>query len=233
MPSVEAQPARSAATEREVTLVDTDIHPMMLERSLEERLAERWWRRYRDFGVRIAPPPAIYPRVRNSGYRVDAWPEGGFPGQRPRAAAPAAARRTRRGLRAAEPAPGSGLGSRRTGAGGSAVPRAQRLDPRGMARSRAAPAGLDLRAVRTSGPGRSRDRAVCGRPALRPRPATRRARSRRSATGGTGRSTRPLRTPACRWRSTPPASSSTAARAGPPSTWRSTSGTATSWARGS
>ena len=61
-------------------LVDTDIHPMMLERSLDERLSERWRQRYRDFGVRIAPPPAIYPRVRNSGYRVDAWPEGGFPG---------------------------------------------------------------------------------------------------------------------------------------------------------
>jgi len=80
MPSVAAQPARDAAVEREVTLVDTDIHPMMLEQSLQERLGERWWHRYRDFGVRIAPPPAIYPRVRNSGYRVDAWPEGGFPG---------------------------------------------------------------------------------------------------------------------------------------------------------
>jgi uncharacterized protein len=62
------------------TLVDTDIHPMMLEDSLAPRLSERWRRHYRDFGVRIAPPPAIYPRVRNSGYRVDSWPEGGFPG---------------------------------------------------------------------------------------------------------------------------------------------------------
>jgi predicted TIM-barrel fold metal-dependent hydrolase len=62
------------------TLVDTDIHPMMLGDALAPRLSERWRRRYRDFGVRIAPPPAIYPRVRNSGFRVDSWPEGGFPG---------------------------------------------------------------------------------------------------------------------------------------------------------
>jgi predicted TIM-barrel fold metal-dependent hydrolase len=80
MPSVQAQPAPSAADRRAVTLVDTDIHPMMLDPSLKQRLSTRWWRHYRDFGVRIAPPPAIYPRVRNSGYRVDAWPEGGFPG---------------------------------------------------------------------------------------------------------------------------------------------------------
>ena len=80
MPSTEVQSAPTEAAEPRVTLVDTDIHPMMLEGSLQERLGERWWRRYRDFGVRIAPPPAIYPRVRNSGYRVDAWPEGGFPG---------------------------------------------------------------------------------------------------------------------------------------------------------
>jgi uncharacterized protein len=80
MPSAQAQPAPATAGERRVTLVDTDIHPMMLEDALRPRLSERWWRRYRDFGVRIAPPPAVYPRVRNSGYRVDAWPDGGFPG---------------------------------------------------------------------------------------------------------------------------------------------------------
>jgi uncharacterized protein len=30
--------------------------------------------------VRITNPPQMYPRVRNQGYRVDSWPEGGFPG---------------------------------------------------------------------------------------------------------------------------------------------------------
>jgi predicted TIM-barrel fold metal-dependent hydrolase len=80
MPSVQTQPAPPVAGERQVTLVDTDIHPMMLDDSLRPRLSERWWRHYRDFGVRIAPPPAVYPRVRNSGYRVDSWPDGGFPG---------------------------------------------------------------------------------------------------------------------------------------------------------
>jgi predicted TIM-barrel fold metal-dependent hydrolase len=79
MPSVETRPA-PVAEERAVTLVDTDIHPMMLDDPLRERLSAGWWERYRDFGVRVAPPPAVYPRVRNSGYRVDAWPEGGFPG---------------------------------------------------------------------------------------------------------------------------------------------------------
>jgi uncharacterized protein len=61
-------------------VVDTDIHPMMLAAPLRERIPERWRRHYDDFGVRVVAPPAIYPRVRNSGYRVDAWPDGGFPG---------------------------------------------------------------------------------------------------------------------------------------------------------
>ena len=30
--------------------------------------------------MRVANPPQMYPRVRNQGYRVDSWPEGGFPG---------------------------------------------------------------------------------------------------------------------------------------------------------
>src|SRR5918999_2501233 len=80
MPSAQTQPAPVAATGARVTLVDTDIHPMMLGPALEARLSERWWRHYEDFGVRVAAPPAIYPRVRNAGYRTDAWPEGGFPG---------------------------------------------------------------------------------------------------------------------------------------------------------
>jgi uncharacterized protein len=80
MPSVQVQPTPIATDDGRVTLVDTDIHPMMLAPALEARLSEHWRRRYEDFGVRVAPPPAIYPRVRNSGYRVDAWPEGGFPG---------------------------------------------------------------------------------------------------------------------------------------------------------
>jgi predicted TIM-barrel fold metal-dependent hydrolase len=80
MPSAQVQPAGIATGDARVTLVDTDIHPMMLAPALESRLSESWWRRYEDFGVRVAPPPAIYPRVRNSGYRTDAWPEGGFPG---------------------------------------------------------------------------------------------------------------------------------------------------------
>jgi uncharacterized protein len=80
MPSTEVRTTPAETARRPVTLVDTDIHPTMLEPSIRERLGERQWRRYRDLGVRIPPPPAIYPRVRNSGFRADAWPEGGFPG---------------------------------------------------------------------------------------------------------------------------------------------------------
>jgi predicted TIM-barrel fold metal-dependent hydrolase len=69
-----------AGTERAVKLVDADIHPAPLPRNLAPRLDEPWRTRYERYGVRVANPPQMYPRVRNSGYRVDSWPDGGFPG---------------------------------------------------------------------------------------------------------------------------------------------------------
>jgi uncharacterized protein len=63
-----------------VKLVDADIHPAPLPRDLGPRLGARWRERYERYGVRVANPPQLYPRVRNTGYRVDSWPEGGFPG---------------------------------------------------------------------------------------------------------------------------------------------------------
>ena len=67
-------------TEREVKLVDTDVHPHALASHIEPRLNSRWREHFRRIGTRVTPAPAIYPRVRNAGFRVDAWPEGGFPG---------------------------------------------------------------------------------------------------------------------------------------------------------
>jgi uncharacterized protein len=65
---------------RGVTLVDADIHPAPLPSYVAQRLDEPWRTRFERYGVRVANPPMMYPRVRNAGYRLDAWPEGGFPG---------------------------------------------------------------------------------------------------------------------------------------------------------
>jgi predicted TIM-barrel fold metal-dependent hydrolase len=80
MPSTQPREATPAAGERAVKLVDTDLHPAPLPRDLTPRLDPRSRERYQRYGVRVANPPQLYPRVRNTGYRVDAWPEGGFPG---------------------------------------------------------------------------------------------------------------------------------------------------------
>ncbi|MHC1560036.1 amidohydrolase family protein [Actinomycetospora sp. C-140] len=62
------------------TLVDADIHPHALAPDVAARLAPAHRRRWEMFGSRVPGPPEIYPRVRNAGFRVDAWPDGGFPG---------------------------------------------------------------------------------------------------------------------------------------------------------
>jgi predicted TIM-barrel fold metal-dependent hydrolase len=80
MPETRPQERSGASAERSVKLVDADVHPAPLPRDLAPRLDEPWRSRYERYGVRVANPPQLYPRVRNSGYRVDSWPEGGFPG---------------------------------------------------------------------------------------------------------------------------------------------------------
>jgi uncharacterized protein len=78
-------PARDATTRRVAnTIVDSDIHPHAMPKDLLPRLSERHRRRWEMFGIRIPGPPEIYPRVRNSGFRLDAWPAGGgVPGSDP------------------------------------------------------------------------------------------------------------------------------------------------------
>jgi predicted TIM-barrel fold metal-dependent hydrolase len=61
-------------------LIDADVHPHALPSAIEPRLDERWRAHYGRLGTRVTPAPAIYPRVRNSGFRADSWPDGGFPG---------------------------------------------------------------------------------------------------------------------------------------------------------
>ncbi len=62
------------------TIVDTDIHPTCPVPELLPRLDTRSRRRWELFGSRVPSPPEVYPRVRNSGFRLDAWPDGAPPG---------------------------------------------------------------------------------------------------------------------------------------------------------
>ncbi|WP_337830131.1 amidohydrolase family protein [Pseudonocardia sp. TMWB2A] len=73
-------PAAPARRRTGFTIVDTDIHPACPPAELMPRLDPAARRRYELFGSRVPAPPDVYPRVRNSGYRLDAWPEGAFPG---------------------------------------------------------------------------------------------------------------------------------------------------------
>jgi uncharacterized protein len=71
---------RSAGPRTGYPIVDSDIHPHALPRDILPRLSAQHRRRFEMFGSRVPGPPEIYPRVRNSGFRLDSWPEGGFPG---------------------------------------------------------------------------------------------------------------------------------------------------------
>jgi predicted TIM-barrel fold metal-dependent hydrolase len=73
----ETAPAPAA---RAVTIVDTDIHPVMLQPDMVRRLPERWGRHLERYGRRAPFVTDLYPRPRNKGMRADSWPEGGMPG---------------------------------------------------------------------------------------------------------------------------------------------------------
>src|ERR1041384_2599050 len=59
---------------------DPDLPPHAMPRDIMPRLDALHRRRFEMFGSRVPSPPEIYPRVRNAGFRLDSWPEGGFPG---------------------------------------------------------------------------------------------------------------------------------------------------------
>jgi predicted TIM-barrel fold metal-dependent hydrolase len=70
----------SAPARPRTSVVDADIHPTVLPKDLAVRLPEPWRTRFERFGTRALGPPALYPRVRNGGMRLDSFPEGGVPG---------------------------------------------------------------------------------------------------------------------------------------------------------
>jgi predicted TIM-barrel fold metal-dependent hydrolase len=81
MSSSTSSPA-AATVDRDaaVTLVDVDVHPTMMPASLLPRLSARAREHFAAFGPRVAGAYAMFPRMRNGGFRVDARPEEGRPG---------------------------------------------------------------------------------------------------------------------------------------------------------
>ena len=80
--SVDVDVHRSAEDSgaRKVSLVDVDIHPNVMPLELAPWLPKRWTQHLERYGQRAPFLGDLYPRARNNGMRVDAWPEGGFPG---------------------------------------------------------------------------------------------------------------------------------------------------------
>jgi predicted TIM-barrel fold metal-dependent hydrolase len=76
-PGPERSPAEGG---RELSLVDVDVHPTMMPAALHARVSERARAHLSGFGPRVAGAYAMFPRMRNGGFRVDARPEEGLPG---------------------------------------------------------------------------------------------------------------------------------------------------------
>lgn len=64
----------------ETPLVDADVHPTMTVAALRERLASPWRAHFDAYGGRVAGAYAMFPRMRNGGFRIDARPQAGPPG---------------------------------------------------------------------------------------------------------------------------------------------------------
>src|SRR5690348_6461166 len=80
MTDVQVTEREGAAGERAVSLVDCDVHSTMMPGSLHARLSSKWQHHLMEFGPRIAGAYAMFPRMRNGGFRIDARPAEGFPG---------------------------------------------------------------------------------------------------------------------------------------------------------
>src|SRR5919202_2692696 len=80
MTELDVQATPQAPTGKAVTLVDTDIHPVILPADLGQRLSTRWRLHIERYGRRSPFITDMYPRPRNKGMRADSWPEGGVPG---------------------------------------------------------------------------------------------------------------------------------------------------------
>src|SRR3954447_5254270 len=80
MTDVQVREPDAIGSKRAITLVDGDVHSTMMPGSLHARLSSKWQRHLEEFGPRVAGAYAMFPRMRNGGFRVDARPAEGFPG---------------------------------------------------------------------------------------------------------------------------------------------------------
>ena len=69
-----------SGSRRTIKLVDGDVHSTIMPSSLHARLSSHWQRHLEELGPRVAGAYAMFPRMRNGGFRIDARPETGFPG---------------------------------------------------------------------------------------------------------------------------------------------------------
>lgn len=65
---------KATGVPRATLVLDSDVHPGMDTKDLLARLDKRWRDRYEHYGVRN-PSQTTYPRVRNSGGRLDSRPD--------------------------------------------------------------------------------------------------------------------------------------------------------------
>jgi predicted TIM-barrel fold metal-dependent hydrolase len=72
-------------SDRAVKLVDCDVHPVMPEALVLERMSARWRSHCERFGFRTVAPAQLYPRLVHGGMRTDSWPDtpGAVPGSDP------------------------------------------------------------------------------------------------------------------------------------------------------
>jgi hypothetical protein len=78
MSHVETRPGSATETTRTVQLVDCDVHAQATEPMLAKYLSAPARRMLERYGRRTPRVTDWYPRARNAGMRVDAWP--GKPG---------------------------------------------------------------------------------------------------------------------------------------------------------
>jgi len=75
MTTVRTEELRAPAQGRSVTLVDCDVHAQPTDQMLAEYLSARARRLLERYGRRTPRITTWYPRARNAGMRVDAWPD--------------------------------------------------------------------------------------------------------------------------------------------------------------
>jgi uncharacterized protein len=75
MSEVEVRDAVDGEVQRELKLVDCDVHAQPTPAMLSRYLSPRWARHLERYGRRAPMVTEWYPRARNGGMRIDAWPD--------------------------------------------------------------------------------------------------------------------------------------------------------------